>query len=458
MRQCSGVLFFLFFFLLFAADCMATIVIEGLTVNVDIQDITNQGVNNQKEAEYWAIVITNRLHSQGYTTSYVARYELRDDVCTLYIVESHIADIQVHTDVYIQDALTQDVTVLLGSVYNKHTVYNLLTQLKQKYMLQSINVNVVNYNNGSDVSLIIDAKPEHFIYSFEISMLPIYGIKPAVTMTMPMQDAYCSVKGQMAFDDQRITLKQGGFDYMNYRSKPAWHAGIDAKEEYGVWERYSRSFTLTQCRAYLGLGTIMEAGMYDVSAFIYGVAAYYSMSELDNDVSHDVGAELRITATDQRHSIAHEKSMITLSCIAAYANEAFITSRIAGSVPLQITSRFYCIPNIYSFHTTSSERIYAEYVFDSYLLGYSDRYTSTHSRHIAGMQLVYEALYELLYCKIFGSAGIYKDEYAAWDNTASYGFAVDIVYGRIVGTVGCAWNVDEHFDTCYFFTGVKARW
>lgn len=444
-----------FVILLVSADCFAGINVSGLTVPIDITDIANQDAASQKEAEYWAIVLTNRLHSNGYTTSYVSRFELSGGICTLYVVESRIMEITVAGNDRVQMAMLQDLLSLHGQVYNKNAVYKELSQLKQKYFLRSIDADVVNYNDTGDVHLIVSYKEKQLHYSIEISTIPVYGVSPAAVVSKPMHNALFSVKAQTAFDDKRVTLQQGAFDYTNYRTA-VWRTGFAARREYGVWERHALSYNLTTIRPFIGIGSILDARRYDVHAFIYGVAGYYRAAEIEHP-SHDMGLELNIKATNERHTVARKKTVLDISLTGAVAQKYFVTFRAEGSFPVQVAGRFFCIPNIYSFHTTNDNRIYAEYVFDRQA-GYSKRYTSSHSRHIAGMRLVYELSYELVYVEIFGSAGVYENEYAVWKHTGNYGAAIEAAYGSVLARAGCAWNVEETFDAYQLFTSIQAQW
>ncbi len=439
---------------------MAKVIVTGLSVPLDISEIETQTVTTQQQAKALAVTLTNMLHESGYTTSYVMRYHLDKDVCVLYVAESHIADIQLTADSDNAESILQDLRQLLGTVYNKKALQNILLQIKEKYILDSIKVNVVNFNDGDDVSLIIGVRAKTFLWSFEVATLPIYGVTPSLTVSMPLYGAVISAQGQVGFNEARVTSKKGMLDYMSYRVKTGWHAGIDVSRQYVVWERYGTDFTVTIAKPFFGVGIFHNSGVFGISAFIYGVATYYAVSEPDeklHDAYKDAGLQLRIQASDDRSIAKKNKTFAATLCAGISQYEYLATSRISAYMPLQVTSGLYVIPSGYSFYTNSHNRVYAEYVFDSYLLGYSSRYTATQSRHIARLELLYEVLYELVFVEVFGSSGVYKTEFNSWDITSSYGIGADIYYTTVMFTAGCAWNTDENFSQYYVYTGVRAK-
>lgn len=441
---------------------MAKVVVLGLTVPIDITNIENQIVTSEQQAKLLAIALTNKLHEAGYTTSYVIRYQFENDICYLYVVESHIADIQLTGDSDLKEYIMQDLHKLLGSVYNRKTVHALLVQLKEKYLLDSIQINVVNYNETDDVSLDIGVRAKKIAWSFEVATLPIYGITPSILVTVPLYKAAMTGHGQVGFNKERVTLEKGVFEYISFPAIIGFHAGVLVSREYTMWERYGTDFTVTIAKPYAGIGIFKNRGVFDISAFLYGVATYYKVSEHNTaelkDTYKDAGIELRIQSKDDR-SIAKKNKTLHISLFTGFSQDEYlVTSRASGVVPLQLTSRFYVIPSAYSFYTNSHRRIYAEYVFDSYLLGYARRYTATHSRHIAKLELMYELLYEFVYFEIFASSGVYKSEYVRWDRASSYGAGADVYYNTILFTIGCAWNTDEQFGEYYIYSGIKSSW
>jgi len=453
---------FLLSFVFYSTMCIAKVVVIGLTVPIDITYIENQTVASEQEAKVLAVTLTNKIHEAGYTTSYVNRYQLDGDVCILYVAQSHIVDIQLTTDSDYKESIMQDLLTLKGSVYNRQAVHAFLLQLKEKYILDSIQVNVANYKEGDDVSLIIGVRAKTAVWSFEIATFPIYGVTPSMTVSVPLNKAVISGQGQVGLNEERVTLKKGVLEYMRYPSKIGWHAGLQVSQEYAVWERYGTDFTKTSAKPFLGIGVFGNRGVFGISAFMYGVATWYKVSEQDtgsklHDTYKDAGLELRIRVTDDR-TIAKKNTTFTATLFTGLTQEEYcVTSRAFVYFPLPVTSRLYIIPSGYSFYTTLQNRIYAEYVFDSYLLGYSNRYTATQSRHIARLELMYEVLYEFVFVDIFGSSGIYKTEYNRWEMTSSYGVGADVYYNTMIFNVGCAWNTDETISQYYIFTGVRAK-
>ncbi len=440
---------------------MAKVVVLGLTVPINIADIENKSVVSEQQAKVLAIALTNKLHESGYTTSYVNRYQLENDICYLYVVESHIADIQLAADSALKEYIMQDLQKLLGAVYNRKTVHAFLVQLKEKYLLDLIQINVVNYNESDDVSLVIRVRARKIAWSFEVATLPIYGITPSIVVTVPMHKAVMTMQGQVGFNEERVTLEKGVFEYMSFPATIGFHAGVLVSREYTVWERYGTDFTVTIAKPYAGIGIFKNRGVFDISAFLYGVATYYKVSEHNTaeleDTYKDAGIELRIQSKDDR-SIAKKNKTLQASLFAGFSQDEYLlTSRALGIAPLQITSRFYVIPSAYSFYTNSFKRIYTEYVFDSYLLGFASRYTSTQSRHIAKLELMNEVIYEFVFFEIFGASGVYKSEYNRWEKTSSWGAGADIYYNTIIINIGCAWNTDKQFSQYYIFTGVRAK-
>lgn len=441
--------------------CMAKVIVTGLTIPLDISEIENQIVISEQQAKALSIALTNKLHDAGYTTSYVNRYHLEGDSCYLYVVESHIADIQVTADSDVKEAIVQDLQKLLGAVYNRKTVHALLVQLKEKYILDSIQVNVTNFKGGDDVSLIVGVRAKRLVFAFEVNTLPIYGITPSMTLSLPLYRAVLIGQGQVGVNEERVALKKGVLEYMSYSATIAWHVGLLASQEYAIWERYGADYTVTIAKPYAGIGILRNTGVFDISAFLYGVATYYGVSEQQSMPLHDTykDAGLQLSVRANGHSIAKKNKALNATLFAGLSQDEYVLmSRASLYIPLQVTSRLYVIPSGYSFYTNSHNRIYAEYVFDSYLLGYSKRYTATQSRHIAKLALMYEVFYEFVYFEIFGSSGIYKSEYFRWDTASSYGAGADVYYNTILFTIGCAWNTDEKFSEYYIYSGVKASW
>ncbi|MDH7553546.1 MAG: hypothetical protein QHH74_07820 [Spirochaetota bacterium] len=452
---------FLLLFIFYSSMCMAKVIVEGLTVPVDIAEIENQSVTSESQAKVQAIALTNKLHEAGYTTSYVKRYYLEGDICYLYVVESHIADIQLTANSGVKEAIMQDLQKLLGTVYNRKTVHALFLQLKEKYILDSIQVNVANYKEGDDVSLIIHVRAKKLVFSFEVNTLPIYGITPSMTLSLPLYRAVITGQGQIGFNEERVTVKKGVLEYMSYPATIGWHAGLLASQEYAVWERYG-DFTVTIAKPYAGIGIFSNIGVFDISVFLYGVGTYYRVSEQHavplHNTYNNAGLQLNFRATDDR-SIAKKNKALNATLYAGVSqDENVLMSRASAYIPLQLTMRLYVVPSCYSFYTNSLNRIYAEYVFDSYLLGYARRYTATHSRHIAKLELMYELLYEFVYFEIFASSGVYKSECVGWDRASSYGAGADVYYNTILFTIGCAWNTDEQFGEYYIYSGIKSSW
>jgi len=418
------------------------------------------------QAKILSIALTNKLHSYGYTTSYVKQYHLDGEVCILYIVESHIADIQITADSDVKESIIQDLQKLQGAVYNKNAVHVILSQLKEKYVLDTIKVNVVNYSEGDDVQLIVMIRAKTLMYSLEVATAPIYGITPSLMLSVPFYQSIATLQGQIGFNDKIVTVKKGLLDYLHHSGAYGCHLGMSISQEYAVWERYAADFTLTMVRPFLGIGMFHSVGVFDISSFIYGVAAYFRVSEYENTIlkerlpatCNNTGVELRVNVTDSR-SIVKKNKNFTISIFNGISDEEYVfTTHLSLYAPIPVTTRLYIIPSGYSFHTTSGNRLNAEYVFDSYLLGYSDKYTATLSRHITGIQCMYEVIYEMLFLHIFGNIGVYKDEYNHWSNVSNYGLMIDVYYHSAIINIGCAWNSNEIFNNYYIYSGVKASW
>ncbi|MCX8123087.1 MAG: hypothetical protein N3F66_02865 [Spirochaetes bacterium] len=458
-------LLFLIVVIFYSTVCTAKVIVTGLTIPIDISDIENGTVVSHEQAKAVAIALTNKLHALGYTTSYVHRYELAGDKCVLHVVQSYIFDIQIIAHADVKESIVDDLNQLKGTIYNKNTVYQYLLQLKEKYMLDSVSVDVVNYNEGDDVKLIVRVRAMTLVYSFEIATLPIYGVTPSLMLSAPLYKAIATAQGQVGFNEERVTVKKVMVDYMHFMGKYGYHAGSDVSAEYAVWERYASDFTLLAIKPYMGCGKFSTMGAFDISAFIYAAVSYLRVSGYDDNplapplhtAYTTTGVELRIRATDSR-SITKKNKNVNISLFAGVSSGTYnITSRILMYMPLPLTSRLYIIPTGYSFYTNLRNRVYSEYVFDSYLSGYPRRYTTTHSRHIATVKLMYEVVYEFIFVELFASSGMYKTEYNKWDGTSSYGVSADVVYTTTMINFGCAWNADENFKKYYVFAGVRAQ-
>ncbi len=444
---------------------MAKVIVAGLTAPLDIADMENQTVASKQQAKAMAMTLTNKLHESGYTTSYVSHYEIQNDNCTLFVVESRIAQIQIVPDTRVKAMLEKDLSVLKGTVYNKYTVYELISRVKQTYMLQSVTIDVVNYNDSSDVRLIIRVKAATFFYAFEIAIQPIYGVVPLLTVSEPLFKTIGTQQVQVGFNEERVTLTKASIEFMNHKSVCGWHVGSELYREYGQWERYNMPFTVTGLKPFLGMGSIFNIGVFDCALFLYGKFSYLKVSDhnaIALNIPEDIttkGCELSFKATDKVRSITKKNMSVAMSFFGGKSNEEYLCqSRLSVFLPLQVTHTLYIIPAGYSFYTNSKNRMHAEYVFDSYLLGYEARYTATQSRHIAGFECMYELIYEMLFCSVFTNAGLYKDEYGQWTNTANAGLSADLYYHSVTATAGCAWNIHEKFEQYYVFTALKSSW
>ncbi|MGB4270663.1 MAG: hypothetical protein WBK20_15980 [Spirochaetota bacterium] len=458
---------FLLLFIFYSTICMAKVIVAGLTVPLDIAEIENQTVLSEQQAKALAMALTNKLHESGYTTSYVARYEYVGNDCFLYVTESRINDIRIQADETLKEAIMNDLKKLKGAVYNKYRIQELMQQLRKNYLLDSVRVNVINDNNTDDVLLVVNISVKTLMYSFEVSNLPVYGVVPRLMLSKPMHNAVITAYGNIGFHEEMITQKKGKLEYMRYPGYFGWHAGFEASQEYAEWERYATGFTLTAIQPFLGAGIFTKLNEYDISLFIYGNAMHCTLSSITKTVDTldlpqsltNAGFELRLRATDRNRTIAKKNKYCTASIYPWFSNnEHGFTSRISLYFPLRLSHRLHAIPVGYSFYTTSSNRVFWEYVFDSYLLGYEARYTATQSRHIAGFECMYELIYEMLFCSVFTNSGLYKDEYGQWTDTANAGLSADLYYHSVIATAGCAWNIHEKFERYYIFTGLRSSW
>ncbi len=428
------------------------VIVTGNTLDLDIiSEIQNtRGNLSKKDIEELGVRITNAYHEQGCTTSYVERLILRDNgILEIHVKESKIMDISI-TGIsgYKKDEIKDEFAPLKNRIYNKYSIQRIAAIVRNKYGLGAIRIYPVNYKDSGDVflSVQLEEKTRGDLYG-GIGFEPIYGITPELGYYYPFTNTALNIFTIAGYRDGEFRRAEGDLKLFIFTpgSTDSIYTGANISRFIDQWESMDIEYKKTSLSPVLGYRYIHQSMVIDLyfNEIITNLENYtdndQTIRNYDSRFTLDIGFSNRNSLLSKRD--ATEIKLSAAAGISDISKKGYIISSgevRTTAVPL-VWLRF--IPRLYSRYTTSGQRYYWEYVYDTRLLGFFDNYSASKWKNTAGVDIEFELVPQFIYAGPFINTGYFLDEYEKWKQDTGTGGKLSIKLRNAYIEIYYAWDI-----------------
>jgi hypothetical protein len=407
------------------------IIIRGNSIPLDFGPVLRQsGELSQKEIELLGTIITDLYHQSGYTTSYVDRFVLRSDgVLEIHVRESRIVGVQVSgVSQPREDEIASMIVVQRGEIYNRYILRDRVENVKRRFALRSIDVQVKNYGDSGDVYLSVTVRrslPGKFAGG--VTVEPIYGLTPEMGYWYPFNNSVIRIIARAGYRDDEFRKVEGDIRYQRAFGEGRWafFLGMIGNRLIEQWESLEREYTTTSLTPVSGIVFMPGRAFRCTLSFreIITRLSDYRKDEIEDEfedefLDYDSRGTLELQYSDRYYLLQkREATNLKISVSGGRStleNGGYVQANgsFRSSVTLLSWARF--IPRLNVFYTTSDERFLWTYVFDWSLLGFFNDFTASKWKNTGGLDLELEISPEFLYIGPFVNSGYFKDEFDEW--------------------------------------------
>ncbi|MFW5862252.1 MAG: POTRA domain-containing protein [Spirochaetota bacterium] len=429
----------------------------GNTVNLELDALTPgyTGEVTRKDIDHLAVRVTRKYHEAGYTTSYVDRMELTEEgTLRIYVQESRIQEVRVRgIKGETADELRRVGKLWKGEVYNRNEIRARLERLKGLYNLRGIRLDVENYREQGDVTLVMKVDEGSRWWRWGLGIRPLYGISPHAMYTLPVGKSFVEFTAHASYMDDRFTRAGGAMEWYHFSSGKnplQYYAGVEGGRKAQKWETLDSWFAADGGGVYAGTRMYRRVGTGIL--LIPGIEASGSLTRIrdypEEEVDNRMGrAGLRLTITRRGIVLpARNVSSFTMKGDVAASTlepDGFVLAEADGKLVLPLTTRVRLIPEVYSYYTSSRERYYRRYVYDEKLLGFGTDYTASSFKNTGGLHLEFEVSPAFFYVDPFVNSGYFRDENHNWSHDTGAGLKVIFNFKKVFWDITYAWDVSE---------------
>jgi len=425
--------------------------LAGRTVDIDLSRELKRapGELSDNDIRDLAVRITNAYHSRGYTAAFIEKITVRKDgVLEMRVHESVVESVSLDVSGNIlKDELYRVFSVLEGEVYNENRLNLVIRSARKRFSLNSLKVDPGRSGTG-DIILSVSAGRQkgHFYGGIGVDMA--YGIRPLIGYYRPSGSKAADIKITAGIRDGEISMAGGDITLYCFRkdSRAALYMGLGGSSVADIWQLRDKEYTLISVRPVLGVRYFTGMAVYDLSLSekISSLRNYrdsdscFSDTRLTADVHINNGRrkiDERKTG-DLRLSVSGGWEDFTGS---AYAS-ASLNAR-QGIIPFYSLDWLCIIPRLAVTCTTSGERLFREYVYDSSFIVASGDYTASSWKNVAGLVCEAAVADSGFYIGPFINTGYYLDEQEEWATRTGTGIRCRMGFRDIRIEAYYAWEV-----------------
>ncbi len=428
------------------------IVLIGNSVDIEAENIfTGKTGNLSKEKiESIGARITEEYHKRGFTTCYVENLFVKENgLLEVHVKESRILGIRVSgvndkEKKEIQNIILPDVE----EVYNRFTLERRAGVVKRKYDLESISLVPVRFKDTGDVFLTVKAEEKtNGDFYGGIGVEPIYGVSPELGYYYNFDDSMLIMSGRAGYREGSFRKIEGDikYHYFNKNFPSGLYGGIGAKRTKEIWMSRDTEYTPVSLYPVLGFRYIksyLTADLYTMVK-IMKIEDYNYKNEEINDL--DTRLTLDLVVSNRHFKVnARDASSMKFSVTGGRSGfeemgYAITIFRTRSAVPL--FKYFRIIPRTNIYFTSSSERFFWNYIYDSSLLGFPNDYSASKWKNTAGLDIEYEIISDIFFAGLFVNTGLFNDEKLEWKNKTGGGLKTQIIYRKLSLDIYFAWDL-----------------
>lgn len=432
------------------------IIIRGNSVPLDFGPVLRQsGELSQIEIESLGTILTDLYHQRGYTTSYVDRFVLRSDgVLEIHIRESQIIGVQVSgVGESQEDEIASMIVMQQGEIYNRYVLRDRVENVKRRFALRSIDVQVKNYGDSGDVYLFVTVRrslPGRLAGG--VTVEPIYGLTPEIGYWYPFNDSVVRIIARAGYRDDEFRKVEGDVRYQRAFGEGRWifFLGMIGNRLIEQWESLETEYTTASLTPVSGIVFMPGRSFRCTLSFreiITRLSNYREDEIKDEFLDYDSRGTIELQYSDRYYLL--QKREATNLKISVSGGRSTLESggyvqangSFRSSVALLAWARF--IPRVNFFYTTSDERFLWAYVFDWTLLGFFNDFTASKWKNTGGLDLELEISPELLYIGPFVNSGYFKDEFDKWVWKHGGGVKTTVLFRDFDVQISYAWDLSR---------------
>lgn len=428
------------------AETVREIRILGATADIDFAPLLRgkTGELSKKEIEALGALVTGEYHRRGYATSFVERLLVtQSGTLEIHVKESRLRAVRI--DELDPDEAAQIEALLMplsGELYNRQTLRERAVIARERFNLERIRIEPVNYRGTGDVLLLVRAeRKSRGRFSGALGYNPIYGISPELGYLYPGDNASYSVRARGGYRWSELRRLEGDARVVfgsRDRSGIGLVFGLEGGKRVEIWESRDDEYSLVSCAPAAGVRLVGElSGSYVIwsEALLKG-----SMSRIDGydgrDLQNREACAVLDLSISNRYYIIESRNATELRCIVTgglsdLEEKGLLSATVDFSTSFLPVHWLRLVPRLHAFAVTSGKRIYRRYVFDQQLMGFGDEFTASRWKNVASLDAEFELSPEFLYAGPFGNSGYYINEHGTWTLASAAGVKARLVYGDL---------------------------
>ncbi len=427
-----------------------SVIFTGNTIDIGLRELAKgiTAASSKRDLESLAAAVTDRYHKLGYTTTMVEKIHVRKDgIVEIAIRESKIAEITVRG---VSDGIAKSICAILrpseGELYNVHVLRSRSMEVRRRLDISSIKIRVLNRDGSEDVSLVVTARrPLWGTFRGEMLYEPIYGLSPFIEYRQKMAQCSLTLHGNAGVRQSEFRKKEGvlrfsveTFDRCQIFADFGWTGKTD------VWESAHTEYHERTHRPSVGMNVQSGGFVFELSFVQSSIHLRDYPSGEDDHSELFVKASAAYRETDillpgmDGKSFAISASSGKSSLLEGYFMKGEAMGVTSWSPAVWLTFRSKFIGQYVSAH----ERYYMFYVFDRFLPGFADDFTSTTARLLLGVESEFEVYPDTVYLAPLVNGGRFRSEAGpSWYNAVGSGISISVRIGTFGFQAVYAWDI-----------------
>lgn len=413
----------------------------GNTVPIELKKLTikKKGNLSKEDIQSIGVLVTNEYHRKGYTTSYVSDIVIKKNgVVKVYINESFVRNIIIKG---VAGDAVKDIRSRLmphdTEVFNRFVLEKRLQSIKREFNIKHISVDILNFKNSADISLLVDIKARGCGHLYgSINYGPIYGVSPGLGYRIPFKSSSLLLDYRMGYRAGRFRKHDGTVQYNIFAFSgkgSGFFIGTKASRYVDTWESRGRDYTSFAIAPRGGIryrNNILSLDLYATEK-ITTLNNYHDSMVKDYDSR--LVFEIEIDNADSLLE-SRQASSLKYSLSGGRSNfndNGYLISSLSVKTAIRLFSWCSIIPGFSNYYTSSDERFLMEYVFDNKLPGFFSNFTASNFKNTAGIDLEFEISPSFIYLAPFVCGGYFINEYNAWEARSSSGIKLKVLYRKL---------------------------
>ncbi len=426
-----------------------SIELVGVTVQLDFSSVLSfkDAGLSETDIRFIATSVTDIYHAAGYTAAFVNNFVIKKEgLLEIHVREGRVAGAIIKGN---RRAAAAELEKLLlgspGDIYNEKVLAERVEAAKKRFSLSALSIKPERSGDG-DIILNVMVTERAGTFYGRAWMDMIYGITPMAGYIIPFEYAAADIQAIAGYRDGKFRRTEGDAKLII----PVGGSGLFYFAEFNTaryidrWE--TRDFEYTSVTVTPSLGLTFRDGYFRGDFYFsqriihlhdYGPSGRFYDSRINMDLrfsSRDFILEPREAKSLDIHFSGGRESL---------SGKPYIRSLIKGEASLFPVREIRIVPRAGFWFTTSGERFFWSYVYDSSLIGFFNDFTASRWKSTAGLDAEAELSRSFMYMGPFINSGYFLDEAGKRRFRTGTGIKCIVRYEKLDIIIFYAWDIRD---------------